>query len=520
MGNQGLNPLAKSAFDKPWGLHWFRRDLRVFNNLALKENFKKHQGRVLGVFCFDSEFLSRPDFSSNRFAFFLKSLVALKEEFKNQGGDLLVVNALPADFFTAFLDYLIQKQIKPFSSLSYNRDYEPFSQRRDKKINAFLIEKGIDLITDRDHLVLEPHEVLKDSNFTGSDHHSNSYKVYTPFAKKWFSLYQTSEVKKRLPDPMKLQTYFDNQGSKVSLSFNIDWKALSSDTHFPWPDSLNDFINHNQVSVSIPIPEAGFYNGIKRVLDFSEGIKNYKEQRDLPALPATSKLSLFFKNGSLTPSLVLSLLNLQKEEFMPQSGRAGENQFLREIVWREFYYSILFHFPFVENQSFLPQYRDLKWHNNQNWFQRWCEGTTGFPIVDAGMRELLSTGWMHNRVRMIVASFLTKDLLIDWRWGEKHFMKYLLDGDLAPNNGGWQWAASTGCDPQPYFRIFNPWLQSAKFDPGGDYIKTHIPALKAAPAAALHDPEFDRSRYGYPKPMVNHSEQKMKAIDLFKYSKA
>lgn len=195
---------------------------------------------------------------------------------------------------------------------------------------------------------------------------------------------------------------------------------------------------------------------------------------------------------------------------------SSAEKFLKEIAWREFYYSILYHFPRVETETFIEKFNDIPWENNEVFFKKWCEGQTGFPIIDAGMRELNTTGWMHNRVRMIVASFLTKDLLIDWKWGEKYFMEKLLDGDLAPNNGGWQWAASTGCDPQPYFRIFNPWLQSERFDPDGSYIRKFVPELKLIATKALHDPTAHRSQFGYPSPVVIHAEQKDKALSLYK----
>ena len=200
----------------------------------------------------------------------------------------------------------------------------------------------------------------------------------------------------------------------------------------------------------------------------------------------------------------------------PSRWSDGEAKFVSEIIWREFYYYILSRNPRVERESFNPLYSKIAWKNNEEWFSAWKEGRTGFPIVDAGMRELNETGWMHNRVRMIVASFLTKDLHIDWRWGEQYFMEKLLDGDLAPNNGGWQWAASTGCDPQPYFRVFNPYLQSEKFDPTGVYIKRFIPELKDCPVKLIHEPPQDLMNRNYPAPMVDHSVQRLEAIALYK----
>ena len=254
-----------------------------------------------------------------------------------------------------------------------------------------------------------------------------------------------------------------------------------------------EFEQKNKINVTIPIPEAGFQVALTQLKSFTDHLTDYQQNRDFPDLPGTSRLSMFLKNGSLTSAQIIQALRLQGLIWTQKTGKV---QFLKEIVWREFYYHILYHRPDVEKNAFNLNYQNIQWENNNGLFLRWKEGTTGFPIVDAGMRELRETGWMHNRVRMIVASFLVKDLLIDWRWGENYFMKELLDGDLAPNNGGWQWAASTGCDPQPYFRIFNPWLQSEKFDPNANYIRKFVPELRKIPTKAIHRPEGDRGAYG------------------------
>lgn len=282
----------------------------------------------------------------------------------------------------------------------------------------------------------------------------------------------------------------------------------------PPGDALEPFLRENAKRVTIEIPKAGSAAAFKRLEQFKASLDAYGERRDFPWTDGTSKLAMFFKNGSLTPAQVIAYLGL---EGVPLKSDKGATKFLKEIVWREFYYSILWHRPQVETSAFLEQYRDLAWENRKDWFEAWKEGRTGYPIVDAGMRQLKQTGWMHNRVRMIVASFLTKDLLIDWRWGEKHFMKELLDGDLAPNNGGWQWAASTGCDPQPYFRIFNPELQSKRFDAEGTYIRTYVPELAGLDSDEIHAPEqIPGGVKGYPAPIVDHQAQKPKALALFK----
>lgn len=495
-------------FQKPWGIHWFRRDLRIFGNEALRLNWKKNEGRVVGVFCFDPKFLARPDFSHNRFGFFLNTLEKLKFEFQSQGGDLLVVGESGTDFFPRFLDYLKLKKIPLPSSVSYGRDYEPFAKERDAKAHTIFEQQGVRMIVRRDHLLIEPEEISRDSN------PRSFYQVYSPFAKRWFEKLQTPEIQERLKAQDGIEKYLrHHEAGDLANTFKMNWKGLQSKSDFPFRDSFLEFQKLNSSKVTISLPEAGFQAGFSKLQLFKNKIENYLDTRDIPDVQGTSQLSIFFKNGSLASSQAIQFLKLSH---LNVRQKDGPTQWLKEVAWREFYYAILFHRPDVEGRAFLAQYQNLNWENNPVWFERWKEGTTGFPIVDAGMRELLTTGWMHNRVRMIVASFLTKDLLIDWRWGEQHFMHLLLDGDLAPNNGGWQWAASTGCDPQPYFRVFNPWLQSARFDPEGLYIRKFVPELKLCPSSALHDPDADRSSFGYPKPLVNHKEQKEKAIQMYK----
>lgn len=479
------------------GLHWFRRDLRVAGNTGLKFNWKKNNGHVLGVFCFDSLFLSRPDFSHNRFALFLKTLESLQKELRELGGDLLVVDALPQKA----LPQIVQELSKTHAVdlLTYSRDYEPFARQRDDEVETLLKAKNVTVQNFRDHLLIEPKELFKTKE-------GEFYQVYSPFAKKWFDLLQTKEVSARIEEQRKGLEYLENKNTKKIFSVEIKQLKIS------YKDSLQEFITTNQKSVTIPIPEAGSQVAYQKLLEFKDKIKNYKDNRDIPSLLGTSRLSMFLKNGSIVSSQIVAALDLQK---LPYKKEDGETRFLKEIAWREFYYHILYHRPDVEKKSFLAKFENLAWQNNKEWFQRWCEGTTGFPIVDAGMRELNTTGWMHNRVRMIVASFLCKDLLIDWKWGENYFMKMLLDGDLAPNNGGWQWAASTGCDPQPYFRIFNPWLQSEKFDPEATYIKQYIPELRGCTPKQIHSMDGDRGSK-YPRPMVEHSVQKEKALSLYR----
>lgn len=501
MSNES-NQEKRGLTQTPWGIHWFRRDLRIAGNPALRWNWKKTQGRTLGLFLFDSKFLARADFSHNRFAFFLKTLQALQDEMREIGGDLLVLNQGPEEGFQRLFS---KWSSAPPNFVSFNRDYEPFARERDAKQTEWLLQRQVEVHTERDHLVFEPHELTKDGP-------GSFYQIYTPFSKKWFAQLQSSEAQERVKLQKESLHYLQNraEGKRAQPILRMKWEdvlpreVLHSE---PLRDSLKEFIQNNTQSVTVAIPEGGSLAAFAKAKEFEKKLSRYLEDRDFPEAHGTSNLSIYFKNGSITTSTVTGLLGLTQADLQKKNGPA---QFLKELIWREFYYHILFHRPNVEKEAFLAHTRQIQWENNPEFFERWKEGTTGFPIVDAGMRELRQTGLMHNRVRMIVASFLTKDLLIDWRWGEQYFMNQLLDGDLAPNNGGWQWAASTGCDPQPYFRIFNPELQSMKFDPKGEYIKKYVPELRHVSADEIHTPG---SRYI--TPIVNHAAQKPKALALY-----
>ncbi|MBN8549284.1 MAG: deoxyribodipyrimidine photo-lyase, partial [Deltaproteobacteria bacterium] len=294
--------------------------------------------------------------------------------------------------------------------------------------------------------------------------------------------------------------------------FQLNWTQLLGKDGATF-DQLEAYLLQNSKLVSVPIPKAGSVAAMRKLKEFKrQALDRYAEARDFPNVKGTSQLSIFLKNGSLTVAQIIAELELQNQTFAEKSG---PSVYLKELAWREFYYYILFHHPRVEQEAFLSKFKNIAWENRPEYFEAWKNGMTGYPIVDAGMRQLNQTGWMHNRVRMIVASFLTKDLLVSWQWGERYFMEKLLDGDLAPNNGGWQWAASTGCDPQPYFRIFNPRLQSEKFDPTGEYIKTYIPELAEFSPKEIHVPSESGRSSKYPSPIVDHQEQKEKALELY-----
>lgn len=467
-----------------YGLHWFRRDLRITGNPALDENLKRNDGRVLGVFIFDRKFLARPDFSHSRFLFFLKTLESLRSEMRERGGDLLFLDGGPIESWHQLINDLKDSKLGAPAWISWNRDYEPWARNRDSGVRKLLEDDhNLAMITERDHLLIEPDELFKD--VPGS-----FYQVYTPFKKKWFSIFEGSEINSRLLAVGK--------GLKSGpANFSLKWPR-----EFSKSDVLESILAETSSRVSIPMPEVGHAAAKKLLKAFKEnGVDQYSTKRDIPSISGTSKMSIYLKNGSITVPQIIALLKLT-----PKS-KASELKYFEELVWREFYYHILWHRPSVEHESFNPKYKNLKWENDKKFFQAWKEGRTGYPIVDAGMRQLNATGWMHNRVRMIVASFLTKDLLIDWRWGERYFMEKLLDGDLGPNNGGWQWAASTGCDPQPYFRIFNPTSQGEKFDPEGKYVREWVPELRDRPLKVIHEPL---------NPIVDHATQRDKALKLYK----
>ena len=418
------------------------------------------------------------------------------------GSDLLVLDIGPMEAVPELFTQL-ERAGRPLpSTFSWNRDYEPFARQRDEKMKDFIASRGIQHFSRRDHLVIEPHELEKAPG--------QGYQVYSPFSRKWLEIFRQDEFRKRVESQGQGINYLQRlRENKVEKIFSLTWVDLFAGK-ISYPDHLSEYCQENQKGVTVPIPRAGSLAAYEKVLSFKNKIEQYRAKRDFPAVEGTSQLSPYLKNGSVTSSQIIFLLALEAYK----KKESGKEVFFSEVIWREFFYHILFRHPYVETQAFVEKYRDIRWQNDENLFLAWKEGRTGFPIVDAGMRQLRETGWMHNRVRMIVASFLVKDLLIDWRWGEKYFMETLLDGDLAPNNGGWQWAASTGCDPQPYFRIFNPWLQSKKFDPEGLYIKTYIPELANLPVKELHQPIT--SHQDYPPPIVEHSVQREKALTLFK----
>ncbi|SMG38892.1 deoxyribodipyrimidine photo-lyase [Marivirga sericea] len=422
-------------------IFWFRRDLRLFDNTALYYALQENEP-VLPLFIFDSDILDDlNDKSDARVNFIHDQLTHIDNELQKIGSGVLVKHGTPEDVFRELVEeYDVQ-------FVFTNRDYEPYALERDEKIDNILQNKGIDFYHFKDHVIFEKDEILSGSN--------EPYKVFTPFKNKWIEKLQSGH----------LHPY------KISLS-----KANFHQFEAKLP-SLGDI---GFKKSDIPIPKKKYDSSI---------IENYDTQRDFPAKNGTSRLGIHLRFGTISIREAVS------------HAQQLNDTWLNELIWRDFYSMILANYPHVVNKAFKSKYDSIPWRNSQEDFQKWCEGKTGYPIVDAGMRELNQTGYMHNRVRMITASFLTKHLLIDWRWGEAYFAEKLLDYELASNNGGWQWAAGTGTDAQPYFRIFNPYSQTDKFDKNKAYIEKWVPEVNSS---------------DYPKPMVDHKEARQRALDTYK----
>jgi deoxyribodipyrimidine photo-lyase len=422
-------------------IHWFRRDLRLEDNTALYEAGKSGFP-VLPIFIFDVNILDKLESRADaRVQFIHSTLQHLQAELKKIGSGIQFFYTQPEKAWQALIEqYDIQ-------GVFFNRDYEPYARDRDMEVYQLLKDRSIPIHTSKDHVIFEKNEVVKDDG--------KPYTVYTPYSRKWKSTLEKFPfvINPPIPDEQWFKFNPDEIPTLESMKFQ------TSDIDFP-SDVLNETI-----------------------------LSKYHETRDIPSVNGTSKISLHLRFGTI------SIRNCVK------IGMAQNEKWLNELIWRDFYQAIIFHFPHSATSSFKPQYDRIIWRNNEAEFKSWCEGKTGYPIVDAGMRELNSTGHMHNRVRMVVASFLTKHLLIDWRWGERYFAQKLLDFELASNVGGWQWAAGSGCDAAPYFRIFNPYNQTEKFDKEEKYIKRWVP-------------EYQTSLY--PKPIVDHAFARDRCLKTYK----
>jgi len=422
-------------------LFWFRRDLRLNDNTGLYYALQQEEN-ILPLFIFDKNILDKlEDKADARVEFIHDQITKISSELADKGSSILVKYGDPVEIHK---DLMAEYDI---TAVYVNRDYEPYAKDRDSAIDKLLSEKKIPFLTFKDQMIYEPGEI-----FNGS---GGFYKVFTPFSRVWLSKFKEDNIE--------------------SLSY-FHWKNLFPTDPMP-VISLSE-MGFEKTKIKIPTQTAD-----------EELISHYDQNRNFPAKPGTSRLGIHLRFGTISiRELALKAASLN-------------DTYLTELIWREFYMMILAFNPQVVDQAFKPAYDQIPWLNNEEQFDAWCQGKTGYPIVDAGMRELNQTGFMHNRVRMIVASFLTKHLLIDWRWGEAYFANKLLDYELSSNNGGWQWAAGTGTDAQPYFRVFNPESQTEKFDKDLKYIKKWVP-------------EFGSN--DYPKPIVDHKFARQRAIDTYK----
>jgi len=466
-------------------LWWIRRDLRLADNQALAAA-QAQADHVVPVFVLDPTLLASRYASEKRLAFLYDGLRSLDADLFTRGSRLVVRQGDPADELASLLGEV------QATAIVAERDVSPYARKRDEQIARQLplhLTAG---------LTVHPLE-------HGLKEDGRPYTVFTPFSRKWLSL-PLPEVIDLLPVPEHIST----PKGLASLPLPVD-PALPATVPFP----------------------AGEAEAQRRLRAFAEGdaagITRYRDDRNRPDLEGTSRLSPYLRFGMLSARQAVVAARAARRAARRSDACYGSDTWLNELIWREFYLSILHHFPHVRSASFQRQYDRIPWANDEKDFAAWCEGRTGVPIVDSAMRQLAATGWMHNRCRMIVASFLVKDLLIDWRWGERFFMQQLVDGDPAANNGGWQWTAGTGTDAAPYFRVFNPVTQGQKFDPDGLYVRRWVPELADTPAKFIHEPWklplSDQHRAGcvigqdYPAPIVDHAWARDRTLAAYAQAK-
>lgn len=458
---------------------WIRRDLRLADNPALTAALAQAD-QVIPLFILDPHLTEAPTTGAKRLAFLFDGLRALDADLRTRGSRLLVLRGAPLTLLRSLLESTQARAIVA------QADVSPYARQRDAEIAARLPLQLTPGIT-----VFPPDAVRKADGAP--------YTVYTPFSRAW----------KALPPNLTL---------------------LPAPDRIPTPPNLENAPVPTAPALPASVPfAAGEAEAQRRLHQFADGllapIQRYHELRDRPDLEGTSQLSPYLRFGMISARQAAATAYQVLNQARADAPRRGAEVWLNELIWREFYASILYHFPTVLREAFQPALRAIRWDNNEAFFAAWCEGRTGYPIVDAAMRQLVQTGWMHNRARMIVASFLVKDLLIDWRWGERFFMQHLVDGDPAANNGGWQWTAGVGTDAAPYFRIFNPVLQGEKFDPQGDFVRRWLPELARVPARFRQRPwemtPLEQRQAGcvlgqdYPAPLVDHGAARERTLAAY-----
>lgn len=466
-------------------LFWHRKDLRIIDNLGLYEAYQNSK-KIIGFFCLDPDILSRDDIAPARVAYMLGCLEELRKSYQERGGTFLIFKDSPQNLIPKLAHNL------KANSIYWNKDVEPYSRSRDRELAKTLKEKNINYYAFWDQLMHPPGDVLTKSNNT-------PYTVYGPFWRSW------EKLKKAIPFPAPSSLIsLDENEQKIIDQLGAINLPKAEDLGYEWQGDL--------------ILTPGEKSALERLEYFcADLLLNYDYNRNFPAIDGTSLLSAALKFGAIAPRTIWQKTIEEWENCQSDEARENITAWRKELAWREFYQHCLYFFPELAQGAYREHFKDFPWENDEKKFQAWCEGKTGYPIVDAAMRQLNETGWMHNRCRMIVASFLTKDLIIDWRWGEKYFMQKLYDGDLAANNGGWQWSASSGMDPKP-LRIFNPASQAQKFDPEAQYIRQWLPEISSLDTGDLVTGKIlpmEAQSCGYVTPIVDHKEQQRKFKALY-----
>jgi deoxyribodipyrimidine photo-lyase len=465
-------------------LFWHRNDLRNSDSIGLARASATN-ARVIGVFCFDRAILSSDGIAPARVTYLVGCLKSLAEDYRRAGSQLLFVEGDPVAKIPQLARRLKAKAVY------WHLDVEPYSQTRDESVATALKQSQIEVHTNWDRLLHDPTEIR-----TGN---GQPYTVYTPFWRNWSSRSKPEPVTVKLPKSEL--TAAECQALTQVPTIDL---PTAQELGFSWDRPLK--------------LEPGTSAAARELAAFCQrSIGEYDEQRNYPAIAGTSGLSAAMKFGVIGIRTVWAATTAAMAEASSDETRAGINTWQQELAWREFYQQAMYYFPSLAQGAYREPFKHFPWKNDQQQFNAWCRGETGYPIVDAAMRQLNQLGWMHNRCRMIVASFLTKDLIIDWRWGEKYFMQHLIDGDLSANNGGWQWSASSGMDPKP-LRIFNPYTQAKKFDPEADYIREWVPELKSVDTDLIlsgNIPPLTRHHIGYPLPIVDHNVQQRLFKDLY-----
>lgn len=464
-------------------IYWFRRDLRIHDNTALYNALSQSE-TIIPVFIFDTNIIDTLDTEDRRISFIWESLLDIQSRFQTLGSELLIYEGNP----THIIPQIIQKS--QAEALFYNEDYEIYAMERDTEIQSSL--NNINIHSFRDHIIFAQTSLLTNKG--------SAFKVYTPYKNCWL---KTQREERHILDNSPSEELLTSH--KVLPNTKLD-NLLSH--------NINDFSELKQFKYqNNNITKGGTTQALKRLTNFlHNNINQYGKTRDIPALDSTSHLSVDLRFGTLSTKECLRMAFFMLE----QANNSEHIQcWINELIWREFHFYIMYHFPHSQTQPFLTKYNNFPWKESANLLDQWKNAQTGIPIVDAGMRELQATGFMHNRVRMITASFLCKNLLVHWKLGERVFAQHLLDYEFASNNGNWQWVASVGVDASPYFRVFNPLLQSAKFDPEAQYIKKWLPELQSIDPKLIHHNKIPTLLTQYPEPIIDLKQSRMDTISLF-----